>query len=283
MNKQKRSLAEIHLAVLLFGLAGIFAKLISLPSPIIVLGRVFFSSLFLLLIIFRFKIPFKLKAKKDYYYLGIMGIILALHWTAFFQSIQLSTVAIGLLTFAIFPVFVTFLEPYFFKEEFEISNIIVALITFAGVALVIPKFSWSNQMTQGVIWGLVSGLTYAILSMLNRKYVQDYPSSLIAFYEQGIGLVVLIPFLFTYEPVFILQDILLLALLGVVFTGIAHTLFIKGLKHIRTQVAGIISSLEPVYGILLAVFLIGEIPSPKEIIGGLIILTAALYITAKSK
>jgi drug/metabolite transporter (DMT)-like permease len=283
MNIKNKSLIEIHAAVLLFGLSGLFGKFLSLPPMIIVLGRVFFSSIFILIIMLYLKKGIKLKEKKHYFYLVVMGVILAVHWSAFFKSIQVSTVAIGLLTFSTFPVFVTFLEPYFFKEKIKLSDIVIALITFFGVMLVIPKFELGNNLTQGVIWGIISGFTYAILSMLNRKYVKEYSSSVIAFYEQSVATVVLIPFIFLQKPVFQTTDILLLILLGTVFTGISHTLFINGLKNIKTQIAGIISSLEPVYGILFATVLLSEIPTLRELLGGAIILGTVFYSTIKSK
>jgi drug/metabolite transporter (DMT)-like permease len=283
MNTKNKSLMEIHLAVFLFGLAGLFGKLLSLPSIIIVLGRVFFSSIFLIVIMLYLKKDIKLKEQKHYLYLILMGVILAIHWSAFFKSIQVSTVAIGLLTFCTFPVFVTFLEPYFFKEKIKLLDIIIAIITFSGVVLVIPKFELGNNSTQGVLWGVVSGFTYAVLSMLNRKYVKEYSSSVIAFYEQFVATIVLIPFLFFQKPVFHLKDIFLLILLGVVFTAISHSLFINGLKNIKTQTAGIISSLEPVYGIIFAAFLLREIPTLREVLGGIVILSTVFYSTIKSK
>lgn len=283
MNTRNKSLMEIHLAVFLFGVSGLFGKLLSLPSITIVLGRVFFSSIFLLLLLLYIKKDIKLKEKKHYLYLILMGIILAIHWTTFFQSIQVSTVAIGLLAFSTFPVFVTFLEPYFFKEHIKVSSIVVAIITFFGVVLVVPRFELGNSVTQGVIWGLVSGFTYAILSVLNKKYVKEYSSAVIAFYEQFIAVIILIPFYFLQKPVIQTNDLLLLALLGVIFTGISHLLFINSLKSIKAQTAGIISSLEPVYGIIFAAFLLSEIPSAREILGGMVILSAVFYSTIKSK
>lgn len=283
MDIKNKSLMEIHLAVFLFGLSGLFGKFLSLPSMIIVLGRVCFSSVFLLIVMLYLKKDIKLKEQKHYFYLILMGVILAIHWSTFFKSIQVSTVAIGLLTFSTFPVFVTFLEPYFFKEKVKLSDIVIAAITFLGVVLVVPKFELGNSSTQGVFWGITSGFTYAILSMLNRKYVKEYPSTVIAFYEQFIAAIVLIPFLFLQKPVFHPKDILLLLILGTVFTGISHSLFIKGLKNIKTQTAGIISSLEPVYGIIFAVFLLKEIPTLREILGGIIILGTVFYSTIKSK
>ncbi len=51
MRRSKQGLIWLHIAVLLFGLAGLFAKWVSLPSVIIVLGRVVFSSLFLFILL----------------------------------------------------------------------------------------------------------------------------------------------------------------------------------------------------------------------------------------
>lgn len=283
MIVKNKSLIEIHLAVFLFGASGLFGKFLSLPSIVIVTGRVFFSSVFLLILLLYLKKDIKLNEKKHYFYLVIMGIILAIHWTTFFQSIQVSTVAIGLITFSTFPAFVTFLEPYFFKERIKLSNILVAIVTFLGVVLVVPKLELGNNLTQGAFWGILSGFTYAILSMLNRKYVKEYSSLVIAFYEQFIAAIVLIPFLIFDKPVFQLRDIFLLVLLGVVFTGISHSLFINGLKNIKTQTAGIISSLEPVYGIIFAALLLREIPTLREALGGIIILSTVFYSTIKSK
>ena len=93
----------------------------------------------------------------------------------------------------------------------------------------------------------------------------------------------MIPFYFLYRPVLQINDLLLLVLLGIVFTGIAHTLFIQSLKNIRTYTAGIISNLEPVYGIIIAIILIKEIPGFKEVIGGLLILSTVFYSTLKAK
>lgn len=281
MNAKNKSLLEIHSAVLLFGLSGLFGKIIALPAIMIVFGRVFFASIFLLLVLLYFKKTIRL-ASQDYAYMVVMGILLAIHWHTFFLSIQMSTVAIGLLTFSAFPVFVTFLEPYFFKEKIKLADIAIAFIAFGGVVLVIPAFEMDNNLTQGGLWGIVSGFTYALLSLLNRKYAEKYSGTVIAFYEQFIAAIILVPFLFWQEFSFQPTDLLLLFILGVIFTGIAHSLFINGLKNIRTQTAGIISCIEPVYGIIFAAVLLQEIPTFREVAGGSIILAAVLYSTSRA-
>ncbi len=282
MENKKSSLIQLHIAVLLFGISGLFGKFLTQSSIIIVLGRVFFSSIFLFLGLTITKENLKLKSRKDMLIIAFMGIVLAIHWSTFFQGIKLSTVAIGLLTFSTFPIFVTFMEPFFFGEKLKKEDIILAFITFAGVMFVIPDFHTGNEMTVGAMYGILSSLSYAVLSILNRKYVKEYKGVVIAFYEQLVSLIVLLPFFFIMEPVFTRKDIFLLILLGTVFTGITHTLFINSLKEIKTQTAGIISSLEPLYGIILSIFLLNEVPSVKEIAGGLLILGTVFYSTIKN-
>lgn len=235
MDSKNKSIIEIHIAVLFFGLAGLFGKLISLPSIAIVFGRVLFASVFLITLLFFQKQSIKLDERKEYFYFIMLGSILAFHWVAFFLAIQLSTVAIGLLMFSTFPVFVTFIEPIFLKEKICIKDIFIATITFSGVALVIPNFQFENSMTQGVLWGILSGFSFAILSVLNKKYVSKYKSLVISFYQCSVATIVLLPFVFRLKPVFESKNLILLIVLGVIFTGVSHTLFINGLKNVRLR------------------------------------------------
>jgi len=96
-------------------------------------------------------------------------------------------------------------------------------------------------------------------------------------YEQGIAALLLLPSLLFIKASFTLPDIALLALLGVLMTAVAHTLFISSLKGISAQTAGICSSMETVYGILLAMLVLGEIPSLRECIGAVVILSVVIY------
>lgn len=282
MENQKKSLLSIHTAVLLFGLAGLFAKWVLLPAVMIVLGRVIFSSLSLFLLLRIKKVHIRLDTTKDYILMVTAGIVLAVHWTTFMQSIQTSTVAVGTLTFSTFPLFVTFLEPVLFHEKLKSTSVISAVVMLVGVLFIVPEFHLENAMTQGVIWGMAGSLSYAVLSLMNRLFMEKYTSSVTAFYEQATAAVVLLPALFILRPAVSGKDILVLILLGVVFTAFAHTMYIEGLKHVKVQTAGIISGLESVYGIIAAFLFLGEKPGIKELAGGMIILGAVFYSTRLS-
>ncbi|MDO5043167.1 MAG: DMT family transporter [Slackia sp.] len=275
-------LVATHIAVLLFGLVGLFAKVVALPAIILVLGRTFFSSAFLGAYLAVKRQRFALATRSDYVLIVAAGIILAIHWTSFMQSIQVSTVAVGTLTLATFPLFSAVLEPLLFHEKMRFSDIVCALVMLGGVACIIDDFSFDGTMTQGVLWGLLSAFTYALLSLANRRFSSGYPASLVSFYEQATATVVLLPALFVLKPAFSAFDIGMLAVMGIVFTAIAHTLFIGGLRTVKVRTAGIITGLESVYGVVAALLFLGEVPGVRELVGGGIILAVALYSTLAS-
>ncbi|HIF24814.1 MAG TPA: DMT family transporter [Micavibrio sp.] len=277
LSKTSLPWIEIHIATLLFGVAGLFGKFVALPALWIVFGRVLFAAAALAVVIKIKKRPWRIASRKDLAILFLLGGVLALHWFTFFHAIQISTVAIGLLSFATFPVFVAFMEPYFFKERLQLRDFMIALVTFAGVALVVPDFDISNQMTAGVLWGLASGFTFAVISLINRKYVASYSGSVMAFYQDLFACLCLLPFIAVLHIMPSAQDWMLLAVLGVLCTALAHTLFINSMKTIKAAQASIIVSLEPVYGIIFALILLHEIPDIRVTLGGLIILGAAYY------
>ncbi len=272
MAHKRHGLVEIHFAILLFGLAGLFGKFLTLSPLLIVFGRTFFASITLSVIILFSRTTFRTQSKRDLNALIILGGILAIHWITFFHAIQISTVAVGLLTFSTFPIFVTFMEPYFFNEKLRRFDILTAGSVVFGLILVIPSFDFQNNITQGAFWGTISGFTFAVLSILNRKYVSTYPSMLIVWYQNWIATLTLLPFVFFEDLTLNTTDFALLALLGIFCTALAHALFIKSLVHIKTQLASITACLEPVYGIIFAFILLGETPALRTILGGCIIL-----------
>ncbi len=273
---KNKAFLTVNLTVLLFGLAGLFAKWIRLPALSITFGRVLFSSITLGIYILIRKQSFRIASRKDLLLLICAGMILAVHWWAFLQSIQLSTVAIGTITFSAFPLFVTFLEPLFFHQQLKRRNVLLSIVILIGVFITIPEFSLKNNSFLGILVGLFSALTYTVLTIMNKNFVGKYSSTLTAFYEQATAAVVLMPFIIRsgFRPAG--TDLALLLFLGTVSTALAHTLFISSLKDLPAQLAGICSSMETVYGILFALLFLREVPSVREILGAVIIIGAVI-------
>jgi drug/metabolite transporter (DMT)-like permease len=148
-----------------------------------------------------------------------------------------------------------------------------------GVFLIVPRFAWTERTFKGVLLGLGAGLSFAVLSVINRKLTSRYDAIRIAFRQDAFAALALFPFLLIIRPVLTGQDIGLLIGLGTLCTAGAHTLFIDGMKTIPARIASIIASLEPVYGILLALAFLGEAPAPRTVLGGAIILASATAVS----
>ena len=251
-------------------------------AVIIAGGRVIFSSLTLFLFSIITKSSLKLKTKKDYGIALFTGVILAIHWTTFFQSIQSSTVAIGTITFSTFPLFLTFLEPLVFHEKPHLRSVISALILLLGVGITVPSFSMENETTVGIVFGLISALAYAVMSLANRYLSRFYESKTICLYEQGTAAVVLLPALFLIQTQWTVQNIAGIAAIGLICTALAHSLYVAAQRNIKAQTAGVISGMETLYGILFAFLFLKEVPSPRELIGGAIILVVVIFSSLTS-
>jgi drug/metabolite transporter (DMT)-like permease len=175
------------------------------------------------------------------------------------------------------------MEPVFFKEKIRPFDILTAGSVAFGLLLVIPSFDFQNNITLGAFWGTLSGFTFAVLSILNRKYVSTYPPILMVCCQNGMATLILLPFMFFETWVLQPADYVLLPVLGIFCTALAHVLFIKSLVHIKTQLASITACLEPVYGIIFALFLLGEIPDARTILGGGIMLGTIALATMKRR
>lgn len=270
------SIALLHIAVMLFGLSAVLGQFVTATAVIIAGGRVIFSSLTLLIFSLATRSSLRLRSKKDYGIVLFTGIILAVHWTTFFQSIQSSSVAIGTITFSAFPLFLTFLEPLIFHEKLYVHSVISALILLLGVAITVPAFSLENGTTVGTAWGMISALAYAVMSLSNRYLSQFYESRTICLYEQGIAVVVLLPAFFLIQTHWTVQNIAGIAVIGVICTALAHSLYVAAQRNVKAQTAGVISGMETVYGILFAFLFLKEVPGLRELIGGAVILGMAV-------
>jgi len=270
-------LYKIHLSVFLFGFAGLFGKWIHLDAITIVWGRVLFASIaFGFYFLWQKRNPFYLSLKMLLVYF-FLGSLLAFHWWSFYKSVKLSTVAIALFSFTSFPIFTVFLEPLFFKLKWKAIYFVLAFVSMLGIYLLLPQIDLNHVYFWGVFWGVWSGFSFSVLTILNRILLKGQEAIDLAFFQDFFAFLCLSPFIIILHPSIEINHWLLLALMGIVFTALAHFLFIKGLVSVQAQTAAIIANLEAVYGAFFAYLLLSESLSIKNILGGLIILLAAVF------
>jgi drug/metabolite transporter (DMT)-like permease len=273
----KKSLIELHLAVLIMGGTGLFAKLITLPAVQIIQLRCIVAAVALYIFVKVTNTPLALARRGDVGWILLLGFILAGHWITFFTAIQLSTVAIGVISVFTHPILTALLEPWFFREPVNRRSLLLALIVFTGVYLAIPGGLSSGQFALGAASGVLSALLYALRNILYRKHLGHYPASAMMFYQVLIAAVILLPFILPGVDLVTENRWLYLIVLGVVFTAQSHTLFVDSLRAIRASTAGMLSGLEPIYGILWAALILHELPGVRTVIGAAIVVATVAY------
>ena len=273
----------LQFAVMMFGFSGVISRTVSAPSIMIAGGRVICSSLILFLVLKITGTELKFRQKRDFYLTLAAGLLLAIHWTTFFQSIRVASVAIGTITFSTFPLFLLFLEPLLFHEKVSLRNCLLSLGLLAGVFITIPEFSTSNGTTQGILWGMICSFTYALLTLVNRHLSRHYTGTWVSFREQSTAAILLIPLMIISGDKITPTDALGIGAIGVICTALAFSLFVTAQRHVSAQTAGIAAGMETVYGILFAMIFLSEYPTVREIIGGLVILGIATISAIHSK
>jgi drug/metabolite transporter (DMT)-like permease len=214
--------------------------------------------------------------------LGVNGAVLAVHWVAFFQAIQIAGVAVGLLGFATFPAFVLLLEWIFMRRRTQRGEWVLATVAMLGLVLIVPDFQLSNRVVQGVLWGVLAGATFALLAVCNRALASRREPDEMAFWQNACAAICLLPAALFVPAMLTPRDLGLIVVLGVVCTALAHTLFIRSLRVLSAHTASVVATMEPVYGIALAAVLLGEIPNTATLAGGLLIVGATLWATLRA-
>ncbi len=278
----RKALLAIHLGALLFGLSGIFGKLAATTPLAIAAGRGLFAVLALALFAQLFKqAPKPPISRRQLGLLALGGVLLGCHWLTFFEAVKVSGVAIATLGFASFPAFTVLLEGLLFGERTPPGEFAMVGVVSLGLVLVTPDFDLGSQATAGLLWAVLSGLLFALLSLLNRASTHGIDPVQAALWQNLTLLACFMPFAWPLMTELAPLDWFWLAMLGVFCTGLAHSLFVASLRVIKARSAAVIFALEPVYGIAFAWWLFNEIPTLRMLMGGSLIILA-IYLSARN-
>ncbi|WP_245587037.1 DMT family transporter [Pelistega indica] len=146
-----------------------------------------------------------------------------------------------------------------------------------GLFLVSPELDLKNSNTSGLLWGIMSGFSFGSLAVVNRTIGQQLHPITIAFWQNLFVSLFTLPLLTLSTFSITGMDIFWLSILGILCTALSHFLFVSSVQYINARTTGLIISLEPVYAIIVAWFLFNEEPTIKMLIGGMLIIGAAIY------
>ena len=281
MQPLTKARLQIHFCVLLWGFTAILGKLITLPATALVGWRMWLvgGSLLLMPRVRRGlrDMPMKLRLG----YAGI-GLLVALHWLTFYAAIKLANASVGATCIALGPVFLAFVEPWVARRRFDPRELLIAIAVVPGVAMVAGGVP--GHMRIGIAVGVVSALFVALFGSLNKRMVDHADPLTVTCIELGTGavfLALLAPLLPHAGPAFPIPDLhdaLLLLILSFGCTLLPFSLALVALRHVSAFAMQMITNLEPVYAIVLAMLLLGE---QRQLDGwfyaGVVVILAAVF------
>jgi drug/metabolite transporter (DMT)-like permease len=263
MSQQvRRANLELHFAVLLYGFTAILGVLIQLPALVLVWWRVTIAVTAMLI---YGNIPLKMKqlSMRDKLHLLGIGVIVGLHWIAFFGAGKLANASITLVAFATTSFISSFLEPFFMRQKIKWYEVALGIIIIPAMVYVVGTLP--SEMGLGVFVALVSAFLAVIFSILNKKMTTKTDPLSISFFNlvgAWILLTLILPFYLQYDttakffPSF--NDWIFLMVLALLCTNLGYWLGIRSLRHLSAFSVALTVNLEPVYGIILAWLILKE-------------------------
>lgn len=283
---------RLHFIVLLFGFTGILGKLISIPAVEMVFYRTLLAAVGMAMLIFLVKGAFKV-SRNDLVKLILTGFIVAIHWLTFFLSGRIANVSVSLVGFATASLWTAILEPVVKKYTIKAVDLIFAAIVLIGLYII---FSSDFSYSLGLIFGVASGLTCAIFSIINSEIVKRVNSFTITFYEMTGACLFTALFLPFYQTHWAegsvlrlnpsMTDWICIALLAWLCSVYAYSSAVELMKRMSVFLFQLTLNLEPVYGILMALVVFGssENMSANFYIGALLIMCMVfIYPVMKRK
>lgn len=250
----------LHLIIFIWGFTGIIGKLLHQQAFIIVWYRLLiaFSALGVYMLIKHSKFKF---TREQFVKTCLVGMVVAVHWMAFYKTIEISTASLAILCLATTTIHVSWLEPLILKTRFKWRNLLMSILVVVGIGLVAKDLNATELWAVGL--GLFAALCAAIFSVSNAKLSQEIPSVSLSFYELLIGFIGLTIYLVASntrisEFTLGLTDVFWLLFLGIVCTSFAFLATIEIVKKLGAFTVSLSINLEPVYTILLAIVILKE-------------------------
>lgn len=274
-------ISQLNIALICISTSGALGRYIDMPVPITIGFRAFLGGFFIFLFCRYKKFNFYV-AGEDRKMILAGGILMALHWISYFYSLKLSNVAIGMLSLFTYPVITAFLEPLLLKTKFDKMNILLGALVLVGIYFLVPHFNLENDYSKAIALGIFSAICYSLRNIIMKSKVNKYNGSILMFYQLLIIAICLSPFFLFLNTSGIIPQFAANLTLALVTTAIGHTLFLYSFRYFSTTSVSIMSSAQPIYGIIIGMVFLKEYPDLSAIIGGSLILLSVIMESMRS-
>lgn len=282
-KNDKRSLVMLTLSMAIFGSIGVFRRYIPLSSAALACFRGAAGAAFLFAVA-------KIRKKRISHGIGIRkilllaftGAVMGLNWILLFEAYHYTTVSTATLCYYMQPTIVVLLSPLLFRERITLKKGICAALSLAGMVLVsgivTGGFPSASEL-KGILLGLGAAALYATVVIMNKKLagIDAYEKTIIQLLSAGAALV---PYVLAGGQVISGEwtpaVIAMLAVIGVVHTGVAYALYFGSMDGLRAQTVAIFSYLDPIVALVLSAVVLGERMTVYGAVGAVLIIGAAV-------
>ena len=277
--KKLSAYLHIGLASILWGSNGVIVNLVELHPTTIAFFRVLIGGLTLIIVSVLVKGLETLKVNGFFKRLVVLGALLAAGWYFLFQAMKLIPIGAAVLINYLAPVFVAVLAPSVLHERLEKKIAIAIVLSILGVFLISYQGLGSGGLNiLGIIFGLLAAISYGGFVIYSKQTLAMLSYYTFAIYSYLVSALILSPSLLLIKSPLSPNSLILLFLMGVLNTGVAVTLYLKGLRSLKAQEAATITYLEPLSAIIFGYFMLGQEISIGIILGGALILTSQYLV-----
>ena len=289
-SNEPGSLLMLIASMFIYGTIGIFRRYIPISSGLLAFIRGVVGSIFLLCVMLvkkRKVIP--AVGKRSMILLALSGALIGFNWIFLFESYNYTSVATATLCYYLAPSIVMLVSPLLFKERLTIKKQFCVIASFIGMVLAsgmiqtgLPTF----REFKGILFGIGAAVFYSVIVILNKKLADIEPLSK-TFIQLCSSAVVILPYVLIAEDITLMptdtRSLVLTAILGIVHTGIAYTLYFASIDGLKTQTTAIFSYVDPVTALLLSFFILNEKMSLPALIGAVLMIGSAIFSVVESK
>ena len=263
-----------------WGFVSVIAAGVGLPASALVFWRCLIAAVTLPVLLLVFRRVRRLAVEQRRSQVLGLGFLVAIHWALLFQTLKLASVAVAILTVYTAPIFLAVLAPLLLPEARSKIGLVALAVSAPGIALIALAGEGGAGVDPAAIGtGLGAAITYALIVIWTKSLVHNIAPVAVAFWSYAIVGVILLPFALAGER-FLPEgpEWLYMLALGALLTAAAGVLYMRALKDVTAQAAGLLAYLDPVSASFLAWAILGQELGWEVVVGGAAVLAGGALV-----
>jgi DME family drug/metabolite transporter len=209
-----------------------------------------------------------------------LALLVAVHWALLFETLKLASVAVAILTVYTAPIFLAVLAPLVLPEARSRIGLLALAISAPGIVLIALGGEGGAAADPAAVGtGLGAAITYALIVIWSKSLVRNIAPVALAFWSYAAVALLLFPFAVAggrflphgVEWVWVIA-------LGALLTGAAGVLYMRALRDVTAQAAGLLAYLDPLSASLLAWAILGQDLGWQVVVGGVAVLVGGAVV-----